>query len=150
MLKQLRHSPAVCKVCWAQLCARKALAVAGRTRPGGESHSYLRPGSYQERLQRAPFALCNLPAMVLAHLHNQSVQGVVVVCQLSFRCKGGERRLYPGPQFLVPGSGGRDSVPLEQALGVVVHHKNGEFAGIEEDGIGSFWTDAMQSEELGA
>lgn len=110
----------------------------------------LRPRLGQQRLQRAAFAVRNLPTMVLADLHDQRVERVVVLCQLRLGCKRGECGLYLSSQLFVRCCRGHESMALEQSLGVGVHYKDRQFAGIEKDCVRGLWSNAIQVEEFRA
>src|SRR5262249_14420871 len=60
----------------------------------------------------------------------------------------GEGRFEGGAQLFVGGLGVGETVAFEDAAGVGVNHEDGMLSGVEKDRIGSFGTDAANSEKL--
>jgi hypothetical protein len=59
----------------------------------------------------------------------------------------GERGFEGDAEFLMRGFGVREMVALEDAAGIGVHHENGVFAGVKEDGVSGFRANAAQGQE---
>src|SRR5215468_8607923 len=62
--------------------------------------------------------------------------------------QSGERVLNQSPNLLVGSSLRNDAVSLEYSSRVGIHYKHWMIAGIEQDGVGSLWANALQREQF--